>query len=135
MSQGLLDFGRDCRVSEAQRAVVRVLNDVVDAVGLLQCAGACGCTTSELSDALAGRKSRYMRTEWLLALLDIAPTDFRVRLGNAIVSQIGYALKPKLNVKPEEKLAATRERIAARFGAAGLELLSELDADLDGASR
>lgn len=135
MSQGSLDFGRDTRVSEAQRAVFRTLSDVVDAVGLLQCAGACGCTTSELSDALAHRKSRYMRIEWLLALLDIAPPDFRVRLGNAIVSQVGYALKPKATVKPEEKLAATRERIAARFGAAGLDLLSELDADLEGATR
>lgn len=132
MSQGLLDFGRDSRVSEAMRAVTRTLNDVVDAVGLLPAAGACGCTTSELSDALAGRRSRYIRIEWLLALLDIAPPDFRAKLGNAIVNSIGYTLKPKLTVKPEEKLAATRERIAARFGAAGLELLADLDADLDG---
>ena len=51
MGQEALDFGRDHRVTEAHRMVLRVLNDAVDAIGLLQAAGACGCRTSELSDA------------------------------------------------------------------------------------
>lgn len=51
MSQEALDFGRDHRVSEGQRSVLRVLNDAVDAIGLLVAAGACGCRTQDLSDA------------------------------------------------------------------------------------
>jgi hypothetical protein len=65
MEQGSLDFGRDHRVSEAQRMLMRVISDAVDAMSLIVAAGACGCRTSELSDTLAGRAGRYMRIEWV----------------------------------------------------------------------
>lgn len=127
MSQEALDYGRDYRVTEAYRAVLRTLNDVVDAIGLLQCAGACGCRTPELSDALAGRSTRYVRIEWLLALMDISPIDYRVRLVSALINWVGLAPKPLSPPKPEEQLAHLKQKVAAKFGAAGLELIAEED--------
>lgn len=83
MSQQDIDFGRDHRVSEAQRDLMRVVNDAVDAVGLMIAAGACGCRTQDLSDALTGRSNRYMRIEWVLAIRDVAPLDFKQRIVQA----------------------------------------------------
>lgn len=125
MSQPELDYGRDYRVSEAHRAVLRAVNDAVDATTLIIAAGACGCRTAELSDVLTGRDHRYLRIEWVLAIMDIAPVDFRLRIAAALLAWIGYrpeALKP---LKPEEKLARLEQRIAAKFGHAGLELVEE----------
>lgn len=125
MSQQALDFGRDHRVAEAHRSLLRILNDVVDAVGLLQCAGACGCRTSELSDALAGRSNRYLRIEWLAALLDIAPVDFRYQILSAIANPAGYTATPLRPKTAAERLADLETKVAARFGAAGVALLEE----------
>ena len=125
MTQEALDFGRDHRVSEAHRAVLRVLNDVVDAVGLIPAAGACGCRTSEISDALAGRSTRYVRIEWLLALIDIAPIDYRARLIAALINWVGYAATPLRPKTAVERLAELEQKVAARFGAAGVALLEE----------
>jgi hypothetical protein len=124
MSQEALDFGRDHRVTEQQRRVLRAINDAVDAMGLIVAAGACGCRTSELSDALSGRSNRYLRIEWVLAIQDMASPDFQDRISDALVAagRKVEALKP---LKPEEKLARLEARIASRFGQAGLELVEE----------
>jgi hypothetical protein len=103
---------------------MRVLNDAVDAVGLMVAAGACGCRTQDLSDALTGRSNRYVRIEWVLAIRDVAPPDFKQSIVQAFV---GYEFKvePVRKLKPEEKLAQLEARVAARFGQAGLELVEE----------
>jgi hypothetical protein len=124
MSQEALDFGRDHRVSESQRRVMRALNDAVDAVGLIVAAGACGCRTSELSDALSGRSNRYLRIEWVLAIQDVSSPDFQVRISQALVAN-GLEVKSERKLKPEERLALLEARIATRFGQAGLELVEE----------
>lgn len=128
MSQEGLDFGRDHRVSEAHRTVLRVLNDVVDAVGLLVSAGACGCRTQELSDALGGRTTRYVRIEWVLALLDIAPLDYRLKLASALLNWIGLAPKPLKPMTAQERLEMHRQETLRRFGPAGAAMLDDLDA-------
>ena len=125
MSQDPLDFGRDYRVTEAQRHLLRALNDAVDAVSLIVACGACGCRTPELSDALAGRTGRYMRIEWVLAILDVSPVDFKHSIASALVGWLGLRIEPQKKLKPEEKLARLEQRVAARFGAAGVELLEE----------
>jgi hypothetical protein len=124
MSQEALDFGRDHRVSESQRRVMRALNDAVDAVGLIVAAGACGCRTSELSDALSGRSNRYLRIEWVLAIQDVSSPDFQFRISQALVAN-GLEVKSERKLKPEERLALLEARIATRFGQAGLELVEE----------
>jgi hypothetical protein len=126
MDQGSLDFGRDYRVTEAQRALMRALNDAVDAVSLIVAAGACGCRTPELSDALAGRQGRYMRVEWVLAIADIAPSDFKHSIATALVSWMGLRIEAGRKLKPEEKLARLEERVARRFGEAGAALVEEM---------
>jgi hypothetical protein len=125
MSQEALDFGRDHRVTEAHRSMLRALNDAVDAVSLIVAAGSCGCRTSELSDALSGRANRYMRIEWVLAIADVAPVDFKHRISVAFVAWLGFRVDAQRPLKPEEKLARLEARIATRFGQAGLELVEE----------
>jgi len=122
--QEALDFGRDHRVSEGQRSILRVLNDAVDAVSLIVAAGACGCRTQDLSDSLSGRSNRYMRIEWVIAIRDVSPPDFRQRINEALVGP-GYKIEPIKPLDAKEKLARLEARIAARFGQAGVELVEE----------
>ncbi len=124
MSQEALDFGRDHRVTEWHRRILRVLNDAVDAIGLIIAAGACGCRTSELSDALSGRSNRYLRIEWVGAIRDASPADFKYRIDSAFASP-DHKVEPSRKLKPEERLAQLEARIALRFGQAGLELVEE----------
>lgn len=125
MTQPALDFGSDYRVSEAHRAVLRAVGDAVDSVGLMIAAGACGCRTSELSDALSGRSNRYLRIEWVLAIMDVATVDFKVRIADALISIAGLRSMAMRPLKPEERLAQLEQRVAAKFGSAGLELVEE----------
>lgn len=125
MNQDSLDFGRDYRVSEAQRAVMRSLNDAVDAISLIVAAGACGCRTQDLSDALCNRPNRYMRIEWVLAIADASPIDFKHRIVTTLSTWLGFRVEPVKPMRPEERLARLEQKIAAHFGAAGLALVEE----------
>jgi hypothetical protein len=125
MSEPTLDFGSDYRVGEALRVVLRAVNDAVDAVSLIVAAGACGCRTPELSDVLSGRANRYLRIEWVLAIMDIAPVDFKQRIANALIGFIGLKATAIQPLKPEERLARLEQRIAAKFGASGLDVVEE----------
>jgi hypothetical protein len=117
MRQEALDFGRDHRVSEADRRLLRILNDVVDAVGLTVAAGACGCRAQDLSDALSGRGNRYLRSSWIYGLLDIAATmpDMQASIARALVEPFGFkvaAAKPRDAKEELAELRATMERLA-----------------------
>ena len=125
MSQGSLDFGRLHRVDIAHRQLLRILTDAVEAVGLHQAAGACDARSSELADALARREHRYMRVEWVFAICDIAPPDFRIRIADALVNWLGLRVEAAKKLKPEERLARLEERIAKHFGPAGAQLVEE----------
>ncbi len=125
MNQASLDYGSDFRVTEALRTVLRVVNDAVDAVGLAIAAGACGCRPPELADVLGGRPNRYLRVEWMLAIADIAPIDFKLRIADALINWMGMKATSARPLKPEERLAVLEQRVAARFGQAGLELVEE----------
>jgi hypothetical protein len=125
MTQSALDYGSDFRVTEALRIVMRVVNDAVDAIGLHIAAGACGCRPPELADVLGGRSNRYLRVEWLLAIADISPVDFKVRIADALVNWMGMKATAARPLKPEERLAILEQRVAAKFGEAGLQLIEE----------
>jgi hypothetical protein len=117
-----LDFGRDHRVTEAYRRVLRVVGDAVDAIGLMVAAGACGCRTPELSDVLAGRSGRYLRVEWLLAIAEASPPDFRALICGEWLGFVPQPIKPLTEAEKRRRL---EERIVAKFGPAGLELVEE----------
>ncbi len=123
MTQEALDFGRSHRVSVAYRRLLRVVCDSVEAIGLLQAAGACDARKSELNDALQGRDGRYLRVEWLMAIIDIAPPDFKARIFTALGEWQGVIAAPAKPKTAEERLAEMEQRIAIRFGQAGLELI------------
>lgn len=125
MSQESLDFGRVHRVDAAYQRLLRVVNDVVESIGLIVAAGACDARRSELADALAMRDHRYLRVEWLMAICDVATPEGRTRIAEAMVGWMGMRVEVQRKLKPEEKLAALEERIAKRFGQAGVELLEE----------
>jgi hypothetical protein len=126
VSQDSLDYGRDYRVSEAQRGILRALNDAVDSISLIVAAGACGCRTQDLSDALSGRANRYVRIEWVLAIADASPLDFKLCITDALIGWLGFRAEPRKPLTPAEKLARLEQRVTAKFGAAGVELLDEL---------
>lgn len=125
MTQESLDFGRVHRVDAAYQRLLRVVNDVVESVGLVVAAGACDARRSELADALAMRDHRYLRVEWLLAICDVATPESRIRIAVELVGWMGLRVEAQRKLKPEEKLALLEERVAKRFGHAGVELLEE----------
>ena len=126
MMQEALDFGRAHRVATAYRRLLRVVADSVDAIGLLQAAGACDARKSELNDALQGRDGRYLRVEWLMSIIDVSPPDFRARIVAALVEWQGLAVAPAKQLTPEERLALWEQRVLTKFGAAGVELVAEM---------
>lgn len=126
MSTLALDFGRDHRITEAYRGVMRAVNDAVDACGLGVAAGACGCRAQDLSDALAGRANRYMRIEWLIAVCDASMPDHRARILQALAAWQGLTVLHAKPMTAEEKLARLEQRVASRFGEAGAELVREV---------
>jgi hypothetical protein len=126
VTQEALDFGRDHRVSEAMRSVLRILNDATDSLGLLQVAGACGCRTQDLSDALSGRPGRYFRLEWLLGLMDLADTPLRQRIAAVLVGWCGFGVTAAKPLTPAEKLARLEAKVLSKFGTAGAELVEEV---------
>lgn len=125
MTQAALDFGRDHRVTEAFRAVMRAVNDAVDACGLGVAAGACGCRTQDLSDALTGRANRHLRVEWLLAICDVSLPDHRTRITNALLAWQGLTVFAARPLTAEEKLARLEQRVAIELGEAGRRVVEE----------
>lgn len=124
-SQAELDYGRKERVARRLRLSLRAVKDAVDAIGLNVAAAACGCTTSELCGALKGRKHRPLRLEWLIAICDVARPDFREQILETLLAPLGFKVAPAKDLSPEERLARLELRLAARFGAAGAELVEE----------
>jgi hypothetical protein len=107
-----LDFGRRDRIEHARRKVLRALGDAVDSIGLLQASGACDARKSELNDALQDREGRYMRVEWLLAILDVAPAS-RAAIATALLEWVGLTPQPMVKLTPEQENALLRGVIAA----------------------
>lgn len=125
MSQELMDFGRNDRVVRNYRRVLRCVSDAVDAIGLLQSAGACDCSKSDLVSALADREHRHLRVEWLLAICDAAPPDYRLRIVDALVAWQGLSVVPIKPMTPEERLARLEQRVATELGEAGRRVVEE----------
>lgn len=125
MTQEALDFGRGHRIAVAYRKLVRALGDAVDAIGLVQAAGACDARKSELNDALQMRDGRYLRVEWLMAITDIAPPDYKRAIIDALIAWQGLSVVPMRPLTPEERLARLEQRIATELGAAGQKLVEE----------
>lgn len=127
MTQEPLDFGRSDRIAHAHKKLLRTVSDVVSAIGLLQAAGACDCRKSELHDALEpSREDRYMRTEWLLAILDAASREQRQAIVDALTMWVGLVAVPVKVKTPEERLAELEQKVATQFGPAGAALVEEL---------
>jgi len=110
LMQQAIDFGRDHRVSEAERGLLRILNDAVDALGLMVAAGACGCRTQDLSDALSGRSNRYLRIGWVMAIADISSPDMQRKVSGALVGWLGFEVK---DARPLDDRTARLELEAA----------------------
>jgi hypothetical protein len=125
MNQEALNFGRGDRVTRAFARVLRVVGDAVDAVGLVQAAGACDCAKSDLLAALNNRDHRHLRVEWLMAICDVAPPDFRARIVAALVEWQGLAVVPVKPLTAEEKLAKLEARLVAQLGDVGRRLVEE----------
>jgi hypothetical protein len=125
MSQASLDFGRSDRIARAYRKVLRTVGDAVDAIGLLEAAGACDCSKSDLVAALADREHRHLRVEWLLAICDAAPPDFRARIIESLVAWQGLVVQPAKELTPEERLARLEQRVATELGPMGARIVEE----------
>jgi hypothetical protein len=98
--------------------------DAVDAIGLVQAAGACDARKSELADALSGREGRYLRVEWLMAICDIAPPDYRSKIIDALVSWQGLAVMPVKQLTPEERAERLEQKLRA-LGPVGEQLIRD----------
>lgn len=112
MTQGTLDFGPSDRVDRAYTRVLAALCDCVESIGVNNAAAVCRTRRQDLNDALSGREGRYVRLEWLLAILDASPLDERARLNAALMKWQGLVAAPERPRTPAERLSSMREAIA-----------------------
>ena len=127
MTQQGLDFGHGDGLSRAYRKVLRAVDDAVDAITLATAAAACDCRSSDLAKVLAGEENRYLRVEWIMAIGAVAPVFHRTRICEEFAAWLGFAVLPARPPTPEEKLARLERLCIERMGAAGAELVREVN--------
>lgn len=120
-----MDFGMAARLAAARKCLFRKVDDCIDAIGLEVATGASGARRQDLRDALSDREGRRFPVEWGWAIALVAPEPLRAAVGECLVEALGYGIAPIRPLTAEEKLARLEYRIAARFGAAGAELVEE----------
>jgi hypothetical protein len=82
-------------------------------------------TPQYLSDAFAERDRKGVKASWIPVIIALAPDPARAAILRALAAPVGYDVQRRRELTPEEKLARVQERIAQRFGQAGLEFLAE----------
>lgn len=120
MSEQLPLYRANERISNQWAALLPMVRSVVDFIGLKECAWRCDTSPSMLADALAERNHRYLRVEWLLAILDAAPVAVRETAMKPLAATVGFDISRRRELTPEEELAALR-RIVARVAPIALE--------------
>lgn len=118
-----LDFEIARRVDDARRNLFRRVDDCIDAVGMEVAAGAARARRQDVRDALSDREGRRFPVEWSWAIAIVSPKELRSEVGRCLVEPLGYGVAPIKPLSAEERLARLEYRIAARFGAAGSELV------------
>jgi len=109
---------------EAWDKLLPILKSAIDRTGPKLVADLLGVGESFLSDALVERTRKYVRAEWLVVLLFIAPPAVRHEIVGEINKLAGYAAPDKRKkLTPEAELAA-RKKIMKRI-APGLEEMVE----------
>lgn len=93
----------DLEFESAQRRLIRAVEDAVNAIGLVVAAGACDASKQVISDTLAGRESRHLRSEWVTAIARYAPEEMRRAIARALVEPLGYEVQPKKKLTAEEE--------------------------------
>lgn len=122
MSQTDLEF------EDPQRRLIRVVEDAVAAMGLVVAAGHCGASKQSIVDALAGRDSRHLRSEWVTQIAKHAPEEFRRAIARALVEPLGYVITtPKKRTASEENQSLKAALRA--LGPVGLQAMKEALSD------
>jgi hypothetical protein len=103
------------------------LAEIVHALGgLAPAAKCCGCTESQISESLkdtGADKNRFVRIEWVGALMNKAPRDLAFKLRCVLVGEGFDVIERK--VGPEEELARLKGMLRARLGVTGESLIDE----------
>lgn len=114
VSQG--DLFEDGSRQGRWRRFLRILAEGIDEIGTKRLAGELDEKPSVISNALAERDRHYFKTEWLLCVLELAPsTDILAALADAQDCDI----VPREEIPPEERERRRKEAILRRFGPDG----------------
>jgi hypothetical protein len=96
---------------------------LTNAIALLTPAGAaaaCGCTASDLHDAMAGRRGRKMPTEWTLAIADAVGGSLADEIFAALLEPFGRKAVPSVEPMPDAPYIQLLERtFVESFGTQG----------------
>lgn len=106
------------QVSAAWSSVLPPLRQLVQHVGLKECAFRCDTSPSMLADALAERKHRHMRVEWVMAIVDAAPLAMRETVLGPWNAFFGFKIELLPVVTPEQELERLRAFMTREAAAA-----------------
>jgi hypothetical protein len=100
--------------------------EIYNAIGAAEAVLACGCARATLDEALTGsgaKNSRFIRIEWVRALMDKAPNHLAMKLKKALAGE-GFSVIPT-PLPPDVELANLKEIVLRKFGPAGAEAIEE----------
>lgn len=126
MSAGSL-LDRAVAYTDEQRSarMRRHLANAVDAIGPGVAAGAVGSTRSDLRAALNADPGRYVRLDWLVPLLRMAPAADRDAFLGELLDAFGLEAAPRLARSVERRLLDLEVRVREELGRAGERLVDE----------
>lgn len=118
-----LNFGHGDRLNAGDRKLLRVTRDCVDMIGMPVAEGVTGARRQDLTDAFAGRASRYTRPRWHWGIALLSSEEMRAAVAAALVEPLGYGIAPLRPLTDAERLARLEYRVATQFGPAGLAIV------------
>lgn len=112
MQLDLEDYVR-WRPGDVTSAIIEVMREVVAIKGLKHVADKLGTKDSVLSHALSGSGRHPIRLEWIEWINEHAPTD---RIVEVLARQRSLDVVPRVEMTPEEELAALKDAMADTLG-------------------
>lgn len=119
----LLDRARSYTDEQRTARLRRCLANAVDAIGPGIAAGAVEASRSDLRAALNADPGRYVRLDWLVPLLRMAPAEDRAAFLGELLDAFGLVALPRQRRSPERRLADLEERVREEFGQSGGRLV------------
>lgn len=126
-NQTVMGFAQQLDEDEEEDALMSALKRAVrDHLGPAAAAGICGCFEQDLANALSGRKGRHFRLVWATKIARRCDEKYARPIVDAFNRAMGWeGARPIVSKTEGEILTALEQRLIAKWGEAGREMVEE----------